>query len=111
MTLSDDLAFDHFVVKKGATATVTITAVDKKAAGGLPGVLSFEADTLQTAAGPVPLVGRATREGTAKPPNAAILIPVVGPFTALKHGDPAIITKGTSFTAYVDPNTASALAQ
>jgi Chitobiase/beta-hexosaminidase C-terminal domain len=111
MTLAEDLVLGNTVVKKGAVATVTITAVDKKSFGGLPGVLTFEADSLQSAGGSIPLVGGATREGMAKPPNAAFLIPVVGPFTILKHGDPAIISKGTSFMAYVDPNTVSALAQ
>jgi hypothetical protein len=31
----------------------------------------------------------ATREGDASPPNAAVLIPVVGPFTVFKHGKDA----------------------
>ena len=111
MTLTQDFVYGNTVVKKGATATVTITGVDKNAAGGLPGVLTFAAATLQTAGGPIPMLGGATREGTAKPPNATVLIPVVGPFTVFKHGDPATIAKGTPFTAYIDPNVLSASAE
>ena len=111
MTLTQDFVYGDTVVRKGATATVTITGVDKNAAGGLPGVLTFAAATLQTAGGPIPMLGGATREGTAKPPNATVLIPVVGPFTVFKHGDPATIAKGTPFTAYIDPNVLSASTQ
>ncbi|MGC1383566.1 MAG: chitobiase/beta-hexosaminidase C-terminal domain-containing protein [Candidatus Acidiferrales bacterium] len=111
MMLTQDFVYGNTVVKKGATANVTITAVDKKSIGGLPGVLTFEAGSLQTAGGPIPLIGGATREGTAKLPNAAVLIPVVGPFTVFKHGDPATIAKGTRFTAYIDANQLSALTQ
>ncbi len=111
MTLAQDFVLGNTVAKKGAKATVTITAVDKKAVGGLPGVLTFAAGTLQTAAGPIPMLGGATREGTPKLPNAAVLIPVVGPFTVFRHGDPALIAKGTPFTAYIDPNVLTAAAR
>jgi hypothetical protein len=111
MTLVQDFVLGNTVVKKGANATVTITAVDKKAVGGLPGVLTFAAGTLQTAGGPIPMLGGATREGTPKLPNAAVLIPVVGPLTVFRHGDPALIAKGTPFTAYIDPNVLIAIAR
>jgi Chitobiase/beta-hexosaminidase C-terminal domain len=111
MTLAQDFVYGNTVVKQGATADVTITAVDKNGIGGLPGVLTFAAGSLQTGGGPVPMLGGATREGTAKPPGANAMIPIYGSFTVFKHGDPAIIAKGTPFTAYIDPNVLSASAQ
>lgn len=111
MALSEDLQFGNVLVKKGAPATVTITAVDSTGMGGAPGVLSFDVDPLQTDAGPIPLRGSATKEGEAKPPNAAVLIPVVGPFTVFKHGTDAVIPAGTPFVAYVKPNKRAVPAQ
>jgi hypothetical protein len=111
LTLTEDLSVGNVVIKKGATATATVTAVDPNGAGGAPGVLSFEVDSLQSAAGPIALQGGATKEGQAKPPNAAVLIPVVGPFTLFKHGADAIISKGTPFIAYLEPNAATTQTQ
>lgn len=108
MVLAQDVTIGDFVVKQGTTATVTITQVDHTGIGGAPGTLSFEADDLHPASGPIPLQGGATREGEAKPPNAAILIPMVGPLTILKHGTDAVITKGTPFTAFIELGTPSA---
>jgi len=105
LTLSEDLLIGNLMVKKGSPATATVTAVDPTGAGGAPGVITFEVDSLQSDIGPIVLSGGATREGDAKPPNAAILIPLVGPFIVFKHGTDAVITKGTPFTAYIDPNT------
>jgi Chitobiase/beta-hexosaminidase C-terminal domain len=102
MVLSEDVNIGDFVVKKGTPATITITQVDRTGVGGAPGTLSFEADDLRPPSGPIPLQGGATREGEAKPPNAAVLIPMVGPLTIFKHGTDAVITKGTPFTAYID---------
>ena len=99
------------VIKKGTPATVTITQVDRPGIGGAPGALSFEADGLHPASGPIPLQGGATRDGEAKLPNATVLIPVVGPLSALRHGTDAVITEGTPFTAYVDLGTAIAKVQ
>ena len=62
----------------------------------------FQADALNVNGKIIGLRGSEEREGEAKPPNAATLIPVVGPFTVLKHGKDAEITKGMAFTAYVD---------
>jgi len=108
LTLSEDLLIGNVVVKKGATAVATVTAVDKTGLGGAPGVISFEVDSLQSDIGPIALQGGATKEGEAKPPNAAVLIPFVGPLTVLKHGTDAVIAKGTPFTAYVQSNVPSA---
>jgi len=111
LTLSEDLLIGNVVIKKGATAVATVTAVDKNGVGGAPGVISFEVDYLQSDIGPIALQGGARKEGEAKPPNAAVLIPFVGPLTVLKHGTDAVISKGTPFTAYVQPNVPTAAAQ
>ncbi|HTC42777.1 MAG TPA: chitobiase/beta-hexosaminidase C-terminal domain-containing protein [Candidatus Acidoferrales bacterium] len=111
MILSQDLKLGDLVIKKGTPATVTITQVDRPGIGGAPGALSFEADGLHPASGPIPLQGGATRDGEAKLPNATVLIPVVGPLSALRHGTDAVITEGTPFTAYVDLGTAIAKVQ
>ncbi len=111
MALSEDVKLNDYIVKKGTLATVTITQVDRTGVGGAPGSLSFEADDLRAQSGPIPLQGGATRDGQAKLPNAAILIPMVGPLTILRHGTDAVITKGTPFTAYVDLGTPTASAK
>jgi hypothetical protein len=103
VTLASDLmAGPTVVAKTGTPATVTIIQVDNTGAGGAPGDLVFQADALNVNGKIIGLRGSEEREGEAKPPNAAALIPVVGPFTVFKHGKDAEITKGTAFTAYVD---------
>jgi Chitobiase/beta-hexosaminidase C-terminal domain len=102
LTLADDLRVgDVTLASKGATATGTVTAVDKTGVGGAPGVVTFEADSLNANGKEIPLHGGATLEGEAKPPNAAVLIPYVGIFTALKHGKDAVIEPGATFTAHI----------
>jgi hypothetical protein len=103
MTLADDLVMNGVVVaQKGAPASVTIIQVDKTGAGGAPGNLEFQIDPLPTNIGPLKLRGSATLEGQAVPPNAAVMIPVVGIFTIFRHGHDAVIPSGTPFTAYLD---------
>jgi hypothetical protein len=103
VTLSSDLMAGPTVVAKTGTAgTVTIIQVDKTSPGGAPGDLVFQADALNVNGRTIGLRGSEEREGEAKPPTAAIFIPVVGPFTAFKHGKDAEISKGMAFTAYVD---------
>lgn len=111
LTLSEDLLIGNVIVKKGAAATATVTAVDRTGVGGAPGVISFEVDNLQSDIGPIALRGGATKEGEAKLPNAAVLIPVVGPLAILRHGTDAVIAKGTPFTAYTNPDIPVASAQ
>lgn len=96
---------DNIIVKKGASATAIITQVDRTGAGGQPGDIAFKVDSLTVNGTTVDLRGFASKEGQAKLPNAAVLIPVVGPFTMLKHGTDAQIKKGTVFTAYVKADT------
>lgn len=103
MTLSDNLVLNgNVVARKGASASVTIIQVDKTGAAGAPGNLEFQIDPLPTAIGQLKLLGSATLEGKPVPPNAAVLIPVVGLFTLFRHGHDAVIHSGTPFTAYLD---------
>lgn len=111
LTLVEDLQFGNTLVKAGTPATVTIVAVDSTGFGGAPGRLAFEVDPLQSDAGQIPLRGAATREGQAKPPNAAFLVPGVGEYMILRHGSDAVIAKGTPFTASLDTGVNTARAQ
>ena len=102
MTVTQDVQQDGVVlIKTGTPAVGTVIQVDKNTAFGLPGVLSFKVDYLDLNGTPIRLCGEAAREGEAKPPNAAILIPVVGPLTALRRGTDAVIKQGTPFTAFI----------
>ncbi len=106
LTLSEDLQVGNVVVApKGSTTFALITQVDKTGPGGGPGDIAFQVDSLTVNGSVIELRGFATRAGEAKPPNAAVLIPVVGPFTVFKHGTDAEIKPGTPFTAYVDSDT------
>ncbi|HXO87075.1 MAG TPA: chitobiase/beta-hexosaminidase C-terminal domain-containing protein [Candidatus Acidoferrales bacterium] len=102
LTLADELKVgDLTVASKGSSATAIVTAVDKTGIGGAPGVVTFEAESLNANGKVIQLRGGATLEGEAKPPNAAILIPYAGFLTVLKHGKDAVIAPGTAFTAYI----------
>ncbi len=104
LTLADDLSVNGAIIAhKGDSATVTVTQVEKTGAGGAPGEIEFQVDPLHTSLGLVTLRGAATLEGQASPPNAAFLIPVVGPLALFHHGKDADIKSGTSFTAYLVP--------
>lgn len=104
LTLAGDVVANGAVVaRKGEPASVTIIQVDQTGVAGAPGNLEFQIDPLQTDFGILKLRGSATLEGKASPPNAAVLIPVVGLFTLFHHGHDAVIKSGTPFTAYLDP--------
>ena len=106
LTLADDLKVGNVLVaRKGSAAVALVIQVDKTGAGGAPGDITFQVDSLSVTGSVIKLSGFATKEGEAKPPNAAALIPVVGPFTVLKHGADAEIKKGTPFTAFVNADT------
>jgi hypothetical protein len=112
MTVTSDVQQDGVVlIKSGTPAVGTVIQVDKNTAFGLPGVLSFKVDHLDLNGTLIRLWGEAAREGEAKPPNAAILIPVVGPLTALRRGTDAVIKQGTPFTAFLYADTTLAPAQ
>jgi hypothetical protein len=105
-SLAEDIrSEDAVIVPKGATAEGVVTQVNKTGAGGAPGDVSFRVKTLNVNGDAVPLRGSAMLEGDAKPPNAALLIPVVGGLTILRHGTDAEIKKGTPMTAYVAADT------
>ena len=106
LTLSGDLEVGKVVVApKGTPSVALVTQVDKTGIGGGPGDITFQVDSLTVNGSIIKLRGFATKEGEAKPPNAAVLIPVVGPFTVFKHGTDAEIKPGTPFIAYVDADT------
>jgi hypothetical protein len=112
MTLAEDLKVgDVVVAPKGSLAVGIVMQVDKSGAGGAPGDITFEADSLVVHGTVIELCGSALREGQANPPNAAILIPVVGPFTLIRHGKAAVIEAGTPFIASVRADTQIAPAQ
>lgn len=107
LTLADDIKVGtEIVAQKGSAASGTVILVDKAGAGGLPGQVNFEVNSLDAKGTTVKLLGSAAKEGQAKPPNAAILIPVVGPFTLFKHGTDAVIKQGAIFTAAVAEDSA-----
>lgn len=87
MTLAEDLKIDDtLIAPKGSAAVAIVIQVDKTGAKGAPGGITFKADSLTAGSTVIKLHRSATREGEASPPNAAVLIPVVGPFTVFKHG-------------------------
>jgi hypothetical protein len=109
MVVSRDVQQDGVaLIKAGTPAVGTVIQVDRTTAFGLPGVLSFKVDYLDLNGTLVRLCGEAAREGQAKPPNAAVLIPVVGPLTALRRGTDAVIKQGTPFTAFLYADTSLA---
>lgn len=106
MTLAEDLKVgDVVVAPKGSLAVGNVMQVDKTGAGGAPGDITFKAESLLVHGTVIELCGSALREGQANPPNAALLIPVVGPFTVFKHGKDAVIAAGTTFVASVRADT------
>ena len=106
MTLAEDLKYGNVVlVKKGTPAVGMVIQVDKSGAGGAPGVLTFQVNAFNLNGTPIKLTGTASTEGDAKLPNAAVFIPLVGPFTIFKHGTDAVINAGTPFAASLTADT------
>jgi hypothetical protein len=105
LALADDLKVGNAVVaRKDSPAAGVVTAIDKTGAGGAPGDLTFKVTSLDANGSVIKLRGWARKEGEAKPPNGAVLIPVAGPLTLLKHGKDAEIAAGTPFTAFASVN-------
>jgi hypothetical protein len=112
LTLADDIqSGDAVLVSKGAKAEAVITEVERTGVGGAPGDIAFQVNWLNVNGTIVKLRGGATMEGEPKPPNAAILIPVVGGLTIFRHGKDAEIKAGMPITAYVDADSEIALAK
>jgi hypothetical protein len=106
LSVADDLRFGNEVVmKKGTPVSGRVIQVDRTGIGGAPGVVAFQVETLNDKGMLVKLYGDATREGDAKLPNAAVMIPFVGPLTVLKHGTDAVIKAGETFTGYLAADT------
>jgi hypothetical protein len=78
-----------------------VIQVDKARAGGLPGEVDFEVNSFDANGTTIKLLGSAAKEGQAKPPNAAILIPVGDVFTILQRGADAEIKQGATYTALI----------
>jgi len=96
LTLAEDIkAADMVLVPKGSLAVATVTQVDKTGAGGAPGNIVFQVDSMDANGNLVKLWGSETLEGQPKPPNAALLVPYVGLFTLFRHGKDAEIKPGT----------------
>ena len=112
LILAEDLMVDDVVlVKQGTPASGRIIQVDKTGLAGQPGDLTFQADSLDVNGTSVKLRGTVFLEGDAKPPNAEVLIPVVGGAFLLKRGQDAQIKKGATLIAYVDGDTSLPPAQ
>ncbi len=112
LTLAEDIVVDGVVlVKKGTPASGMILQVDKTGVGGQPGDLTVRADSLDISGNSVRLRGTVYLEGEAKPPNAEVLIPVVGSAFIFKHGQDAEIKRGAMMTAFVYGDTSLAPAQ
>jgi len=111
-TLAEDVVVDGVVLaKKGTPASGMILQVDKTGVGGQPGDLAVRADSLDISGNSVRLRGTVYLEGEAKPPNAEVLIPVVGSAFIFKHGQDAEIKRGAVMTTFVYGDTSLAPAQ
>jgi hypothetical protein len=107
LTLADDISFGQTIlVPKGTPVEAIVTDADGSRVAGTPGTITFEVHSFKANGITVFLRGEATKEGQAKPLNAATLlpatlIPVVGSVMFFRHGDQAQIKQGTTFTAHV----------
>ena len=102
VSLAGDLFVDgKLVAQKGAAIEALVTHVDNSHVQGLPGVLSFSAQSLRLQDGTtVSLLGVETMEGAdhTRKANIASIIPLAG---LAVHGGDAIIPAGTRFDADV----------
>jgi hypothetical protein len=106
LVFAEDLAAgDMIFAKKGTPVDAVVAESDGSHIAGIPGTLTFKAQSFQVGGTTVFLRGYATKEGQAKPPNASVLIPVVGLFGIFRHGTNATIKQGTPFTAYLAQDT------
>jgi|SRR5882672_162014 len=102
LVLAQDFAAGDMVfARKGTSVDAVVAESDGSRAGGIPGFVAFEARSFQAGNATVYLHGHAAKEGQFKPPNATVLIPVVGLLGLFRHGEAVNIKKGTPFTAYL----------
>jgi hypothetical protein len=106
LTLDQDVVLDGVVAApKGSPATGRVVLVDRPGFGGMPGQVNFQVDALNVHGTVIKLRRTAAFEGQAKPPSAAVLIPVVGQLALFKRGTDAVIARGTPVDATVDSDT------
>ena len=108
LSLAEDLKIgDAMVAPKGATAIVNVTEAHKSSVAGIPGFVSFEAESLTVDGTVVKLQGSAAKEGREVQINPATvgLAFVVPGGVFLVHGNDAEIKAGSVFTATVAEDT------
>src|SRR5260221_13325156 len=102
LVLAQDLAAgDMIFARKGTPVDAVVAESDGSHAGGSPGLVASEARSFHAGNTTVYLRGHAAKEGQFRPPNATVLIPVVGLLGLFRHGEAVNIKKGTPFTAYL----------
>ncbi len=108
LTLAEDLKIgDAVIAAKGATAIVNVTEAHKSSVAGIPGFVSFEAESLTIDGTVVKLTGSAAKEGREVQINPATvgLAFVVPGGVFLVHGNDAEIKAGSVFVATVAEDT------
>ena len=108
LTLAEDLKVgDAVIAAKGAPAIVNVTEAHKSSVAGIPGFVSFEAESLTIDGTVVKLTGSAAKEGREVQINPATvgLAFVVPGGVFLVHGNDAEIKPGSLFTATVAEDT------
>ena len=94
------------LVRKGTTAIVNVTEAHKAGVGGLPGFVSFEAESLSVDGATVKLRGTAAKEGREVQVNpVAIGLAMIPAGLLLVHGNEADIKAGSVFMATVAEDT------
>ncbi len=108
LTLAVDLKVgDAIIAAKGSTAIVNVTEAHKSSVAGIPGFVSFEAESLTIDGTVVKLTGSAAKEGREVQINPATvgLAFVVPGGVFLVHGNDAEIKAGSVFVASVAEDT------
>jgi hypothetical protein len=108
LTLAEDLKIgDEIIAPKGSTAIVNITEAHKSSVAGIPGFISFEAESLTIDGTVIKLTGLAAKEGREvqiSPATVGLAFVVPGG-VFLVHGNEAEIKAGAVFTATVAEDT------
>jgi len=108
LALAEDLKIgDTVIAPKGASAIVNVTEAHKSSVAGIPGFVSFEAESLTVDGTVVKLTGLAAKEGREVQVNPATvgLAFVVPGGVFLVHGNEAEIKAGNMFVATVAEDT------
>jgi Chitobiase/beta-hexosaminidase C-terminal domain len=108
LSLAEDLKIgDVVVAPKGTTAIVNVTEAHKSGVAGIPGFVSFEAESLAIDGTVIKLQGSAAKEGREVQINPATvgLAFVVPGGVFLVHGNEAEIKQASVFTAMIAEDT------